>query len=187
MLLRELPAIYFLIYRTLRTSTNPLRMFRNRTIHAGFGLDISNWAKTPAGNPAKEILQHTKDLRLSDHIPAVDAHHLHLWEARRSFLRRWKGHRHNKRLRTRIALLNKEAAEYAAQHCRQKWLEMWDALQGRLSTSRTWQILRYLIDPTKSRSVASNTTQATIHQFPGTQEDLVWELRARYIPPTPRV
>lgn len=108
--------------------------------------DISHWAKTLV----EEIHAAYEETQALRSHPSGRPTLLHLQEARRSLLRRWKGQRHNKRLRIRIALLNKEAAEYAAQLCRQNWLQICDAVQGRLSTSKTWHILRYLIDPIPS-------------------------------------
>lgn len=117
----------------------------------------------------------------------MDNHLLHLLEARRGLLRRWKRQRHNRKLRIRIAKLNNEAAKYAAHLSRQNWLQTCDSLNGRLSTSRTWNLLRYLIEPTKSRGETSKAMQTILHQYPGSTEDLMKTLKTKYFPDTPKV
>ncbi|KAH8025951.1 hypothetical protein HPB51_014284 [Rhipicephalus microplus] len=44
-------------------------------------------------------------IKLSEAIPVVDNHLLHLWEARRSLVRRWRRQKHNRELKIRIAEL----------------------------------------------------------------------------------
>ncbi|KAH9384519.1 hypothetical protein HPB48_026527 [Haemaphysalis longicornis] len=61
-----------------------------------------------------------------------------MWVARHAITRRWKLQRHNKKLIKRIAVLNKQIADYAAKLCRENWLSTCDHLQGRLSARKTW-------------------------------------------------
>lgn len=163
------------------TDWDAVRKKRNDDPHKPID-DIRTWAQ----DLTNDIIQHTKKIQTSDQIPAVDNHLLHLWEARRSLLRRWKRQRQNRKLRIRIANLNKEAAKYAAHLSQQNWHHTCDSLNGRLSTSKTWNLLRYLIDPSKSRGSASKTLQTILHQYPGSTEDLMETLKTRYFPDSPR-
>lgn len=77
--------------------------------------------------------------------PFVHTRFAHMLEARHSLTRRWKRQRRNKKLARRIAVLNREIAD--AKLSRENWLSMCDGLQGKLSTRKTWGLLRHLIDP----------------------------------------
>ncbi|XP_037518279.1 uncharacterized protein LOC119395058 [Rhipicephalus sanguineus] len=77
--------------------------------------NIDDWMK----NVLDTAERHTKRIQLNEEAPAVDTHLLHLWEARRSLLRRWKRQKLNKQLKKRIALLTEQAQEYAERLGRQ--------------------------------------------------------------------
>lgn len=70
----------------------------------------------------QDVKAHTKILETSTTTPSIDARLLHMWEARRSLLKRWKRQRLNRKLKRRIALLTQEAEEYANTLCRENWL-----------------------------------------------------------------
>ncbi|KAH7949459.1 hypothetical protein HPB49_010631 [Dermacentor silvarum] len=52
---------------------------------------------------------HTRTLTTTPDEPDIDAHLVHLWDARRSLTKRWRRQRHNRKLRLRIAQLSAEA------------------------------------------------------------------------------
>ncbi|KAH7964291.1 hypothetical protein HPB51_027471 [Rhipicephalus microplus] len=56
---------------------------------------------------------HTKTIHLNEDNSAVDNHLLHLWEARRSLIKRWRRQKLNRKLKRRIAVLTRQAQEYA--------------------------------------------------------------------------
>ncbi|KAH7954441.1 hypothetical protein HPB49_018459 [Dermacentor silvarum] len=111
------------------------------------------------------VEKHTQKIATTHQTPRIDARLAHLWEARRSLTKRWKRQRHNKKLRKRIQEINDKAAEYAADLCKESWLDLCDGLQGTLSTRKTWQLLRHLIDPMTSKSETNrrNTSQTKSH------------------------
>lgn len=59
---------------------------------------------------------------------------------------------------------------------------MCDGLSGRLSTSKTWNLPRYLIDPTRSRTETCKTIETIMHKFQGSEQSLITALRDRYLP-----
>ncbi|KAM7315781.1 hypothetical protein ISCGN_005564 [Ixodes scapularis] len=133
----------------------------------------------------QDVLAHTKTLQTSTTIPCIDARLLHMWEARRSLLKRLKRQRWNRKLKKRIALLTEKAAEYATSLCRENWLSLCDGLRGTLSTSKTWKLLRYLINPASGKTESHHNLARVIHQFPGKGADLLLTLKARYFPTQP--
>lgn len=121
----------------------------------------------------RDAKAHTKTISMTYQVPHVDTKLLHIWKARHSLSIRWKRQRHNRRLKKRRAQLSKQAAEYAAHLCREIWLTLCDGLQGRLlSTRKTWQLLRHLIDPLKNKGETSKSLALTMHLYPGTTDEL---------------
>ncbi|KAH7954537.1 hypothetical protein HPB49_019531 [Dermacentor silvarum] len=78
----------------------------------------------------------TKKVALTDDVPAVDSHLLHLWEAKRSLIKRWKRQRHNRKLKLRIAKLSQEANEYAQHLDDDNWIQLCASMQGTLHTNK---------------------------------------------------
>nr|XP_050031219.1 uncharacterized protein LOC126527422 [Dermacentor andersoni] len=122
---------------------------------------------------------YTREVDRTEQAPEVDKRLLGLWEARRGLRKRWKKQRMNKKLKKKIAEITKKAEEYATQLARQVWQQFTDSLNGTLSTARTWQILRGLLDPSKSKRESSNSIQRLIHLFQGTDEQLLEEVRKK--------
>ncbi|XP_050032352.1 uncharacterized protein [Dermacentor andersoni] len=55
------------------------------------------------------------------------------------------------------------------------------SLNGQLGCKKTWQLLRSLLDPANTKSAARKKLTQLIHQYPGTDEELLAELASRYI------
>lgn len=143
--------------------------------------DVDTWAEVLRA----DIMATTQKVYTTTKAPNVDTKLLHLWEARRSLVKRWKRQKLNRKLKLRIANLTEEAARYAAELCKQNWLELCDGLSGTLGASNTWRLLRYLIDPTKSKGETTKTMNIILHKFQGTKDDLLKALQQRYLPAFP--
>ncbi|KAG0415419.1 hypothetical protein HPB47_007395 [Ixodes persulcatus] len=120
-------------------------------------------------------------INLTTETPEVDRHQLHLWEARHGLIKRWKRQKLNRKLKKRIAAITAEALEYAAQLARSNWNKKCTDLQGNLGTKDAWQFLRHLLDPSKSKRNTSQNLQKIVRDFPGTNQDLLEQLKLRYI------
>lgn len=77
--------------------------------------DLETWTSKLVETARK----HTTQITLTEDNPAADAHLLHLWDARKGLIKRWKKNKTNRRLKIRIAKLTEEAATYA-QHLSQQ-------------------------------------------------------------------
>ncbi|KAG0425265.1 hypothetical protein HPB47_027564 [Ixodes persulcatus] len=121
--------------------------------------------------------KHTKELPLTLDCPAIDAHLLHLWEARRGLTKRWKKRRTNRKLRLRIAQITLETATYAIHLSQQNWSQFCTKLQGTLGTRRTWHLLGSLMGNKESRSATAYQLRRLIHNYQGTEEELLEELK----------
>ncbi|KAG0424680.1 hypothetical protein HPB47_028111 [Ixodes persulcatus] len=132
--------------------------------------DIEEWTR----QVMEEVTKHTKTIQLISDNPEVDPHFLHLWEARRSgpdHLKRWKKQKRNRKLKIRIALLSRQAEEYAERLGIQNWNQVYDRLPSTLSNRRTWAILKSLLAKTESKNVTGPHIQRLISNYQGSEED----------------
>ncbi|XP_077548311.1 uncharacterized protein LOC144161527 [Haemaphysalis longicornis] len=123
----------------------------------------------------------TQEITTTAQTPFVDARLAHMWAARHSLTRRWKRQRHNKKLVKRIAVLNKQIAEYAAKLCQENWLSTCDGLQGKLSARKTWCLLRHLIDPMSSKTATNRNLTKILNTYKGDGRRLLEDLKAKYL------
>ncbi|XP_037576964.1 uncharacterized protein LOC119459216 [Dermacentor silvarum] len=146
----------------------------------------------PVGSPIQSIHVWSEDIRQAyktatetihrtPEAPEVDRHLIKLWEKRSRLVGRWKRQRLNRSLRLRIAQLTEGAQTYATNLAQQNWQQFCESLRGTLGTSRTWAILRNLIDPSKSKSESTRTLKRIAHLFPGDNVALLLALRDKYI------
>ncbi|KAM7312353.1 uncharacterized protein ISCGN_009258 [Ixodes scapularis] len=139
--------------------------------------DIEEWTR----QVMEEVTKHTKTIQLTSDNPEVDPHLLHIWEARQGLLKRWKKQKRNRKLKVRIALLTREAEEYAEKLGIQNWNQLCDRLQGTLSNRKTWAILRSLLAKTESKKVTCQHIQRLIHNYQGSEEDVLEAITEKYI------
>ncbi|KAH7944577.1 hypothetical protein HPB52_021394 [Rhipicephalus sanguineus] len=95
-------------------------------------------------------------------------------------MRRWRRQRHNNRLRRRIARLERELEAHTAALERQQWGQICNSLNGQMGCKKTWHLLRHMLDPGSSKSAARKQFARIIHQYPGTDEELLDEPITRY-------
>ncbi|XP_049519020.1 uncharacterized protein LOC125943595 [Dermacentor silvarum] len=123
----------------------------------------------------------TKTLQTSEDVPAVDNHLLHLWEARRGLTRRWKKQKLNRKLKIKIAEITQQAEEYAWTLAKNNWLTKCDSLRGGLGAKSAWNLLRCLIEPSKTRGEQKRNLKRALHGYAGTDEQLVTALASKYL------
>ncbi|KAH7935157.1 hypothetical protein HPB52_004567 [Rhipicephalus sanguineus] len=123
----------------------------------------------------------SKKITRTVEAPAVDRNLLHLRDSRRCLLKRWKRQRLNHCLYRRIATLSEEANEYATKLATDGWVQFGGSLRCTLGTRQTWAILRAMLEPEKSKSAMNRTLQRIVHDFRGTDGELIQALKDRYI------
>ncbi|KAG0425096.1 hypothetical protein HPB47_027726 [Ixodes persulcatus] len=114
--------------------------------------------------------QHTTDPKLK-----------HIWEARFSIQLRWKKQKHNRTLRKRVTQLERKIEAYAFELERQQWGQVCDSVNGHLGKKNTWLLLRHLLNPTQTKTAQRNSLDQIVHQHEGDTEDLIKELKDRYL------
>ncbi|XP_075540046.1 uncharacterized protein LOC142574946 [Dermacentor variabilis] len=98
-------------YKTGKARLTDCKAYRNELDNDSDIEDVEAWLNGIIGAADG----HTRTIQLDEDYPAVDNHLLHLWEARRSLLKRWRRQKLNRKLQRRIALLSMQAQEYAEQ------------------------------------------------------------------------
>lgn len=123
----------------------------------------------------------TGEVDTTEEHPAVDKRLMHMWEAHTSLLGRWKTGKNNRKLRLRISRLEREIEDHANELNRQQWWQICDGINGQLGNKKSWFLLRHLLDPTTTKSAARTRLNQIVHQYDGTGEELLEDLKGRYI------
>ncbi|KAK8783214.1 hypothetical protein V5799_015445, partial [Amblyomma americanum] len=136
----------------------------------------AEWAR----DQKKALEKFTQEIAMTSQTPYVDARVTHMWAARHSLTRRWKRQRHSIKLAKR-RVFNEEIAEYTAKLCGEHWLKACDGLQGKLSTGKTWCLLRHLIDPLSSKTATNRNLTKVLNTYKGDGRKLLADLKANYV------
>lgn len=110
--------------------------------------DIEEWTQSLNA----DVTRATKTITTDVQTDRIDSRLAHLIEAKTSILNRWKGQRLNRKLRKKVAELNKAIEEHCRTLCKQQWDELCNAVDGQLHNGKAWQILRHLLDNTATKT-----------------------------------
>ncbi|XP_077543664.1 uncharacterized protein LOC144136797 [Haemaphysalis longicornis] len=145
--------------------------------------DIEEWTKALL----TEAQRATTELETTDDMPNMDSRLAHLLEARNSLKRRWKSQRHNRKLRKRIALLNREIEKHCAVLCHQQWHAICQEADGQIHKSRTWHLLRHLLDDSQTKGTQQHTLARTLLKARKElgDDEVCKRLNDKYLPATP--
>lgn len=126
----------------------------------------------------------TKEVKTDIDTEQMDSRLAHLLEAKQSMLTRWKGHRLNRRLRKRIAMVNQEIEDHCRVLSKQQWDELCNSFDGRIKRGGAWSLLKHLLDQTKTKSNQRTVIGKLVHQScrDTTEEKLLKDLADRYLP-----
>lgn len=127
----------------------------------------------------------TKVVKTDLKVDRMDAHLAHLLEAKKSILARWKTQRLNRRLRKRIAELNREIEAYSEELSKQKWNEICSSVDGQMRVGGKWNLLKQLLDDSQTKCNQRLAIDRLVHSQKrnGVSEAaLLQELADRYLP-----
>ncbi|XP_077530885.1 uncharacterized protein LOC144142925 [Haemaphysalis longicornis] len=147
--------------------------------------DIDEWTDKIARN----VREATKEIETDVETEAMDSRLAHLIEAKKAIQDRWKKQRLNRRLRKKVAELNKEIENHCRVLSNQKWNEMCCAVDGQLHNGKAWNLLKHLMDETKTKSHQRDRLAKLLHRevTENGAEAVTQKLRDRYVPTTPTV
>lgn len=109
-------------------------------------------------------------------------------EARNSLKNRWKRQRHNRKLRKRIATINRDIEKHSAVLCRQQWHAVCcQEADGQVHKSRTLQLLRHLLDENKTKGTQQHVLARTLYKAQKAlgEAEVCKRLNNKYLPSTP--
>lgn len=121
-------------------------------------------------------------------INRMDARLAHLLEAKESILARWKTQRLNRRLRRKVAELNREITRHSEELARQRWTEVCALMDGRMRVGGRWDLLKHLLDDSENKGNQRLAIDRIIHKQKMAGIDdaaLLRDLANRYLPMGP--
>ncbi|KAH6947741.1 hypothetical protein HPB50_021113 [Hyalomma asiaticum] len=95
--------------------------------------DIAAWIQ----NLSEDIRSATQTTETDIETPKVDSRLAHLIEAKNSVLSRWEKQRVNRRLRKKIAEINRTTEEHCQTFCKQQWNELCNEIDGQLYNGKS--------------------------------------------------
>ncbi|XP_077560738.1 uncharacterized protein LOC144175539 [Haemaphysalis longicornis] len=122
--------------------------------------DIDAWCRDLTGS----VEAATKEIETELEVDKMDSRLAHMIEAKNSILARWKKQRLNRKLRKKIAELNRNMEEHCRELCKQQWHELCNAINGQMHNGKAWNILRQLLDETKTKSHQRDRLAKLIHK-----------------------
>lgn len=114
----------------------------------------------------------------------MDSRLAHLLEAKDSLLSRWKTQKLNRRLRKRIAMLNKEIMTHCQVLERQQWQEVCNIVDGQMRIGGKWNLLKHLLHGNKTKTSQNRVVDRILHaerQHHG-DDEIARRLARRYLP-----
>ncbi|KAH6930150.1 hypothetical protein HPB50_010965 [Hyalomma asiaticum] len=99
----------------------------------------------------------------------MDRNLAHLLEDHRSLQERWRTQKTNRRLRKRIALLNRQIEEYSQSLTCQQWNEVCKSLDARMRKGLKWDLLKHLLGDKPTKSEQRLTLDRLLHKARGQQ------------------
>lgn len=139
--------------------------------------DICEWTDSLK----RDIAAATRTVPPEAELEVIDSRLLHMWDAKRSLQERWKRQRHNRSLRKKIAKLNRDIESHAQQLCQQQWESTCTNMENQLGFAKTWNLLRYMLDPEESKTAYRRNINRIIHAYEGSEQDILRELTERYV------
>ncbi|XP_075553569.1 uncharacterized protein LOC142586202 [Dermacentor variabilis] len=106
----------------------------------------------------------------------VDSRLAHLVAAKKSMQRRASRQKLNRKIRKKIAEIDREIEMHCARLCEQEWQELCDTMNGNMSAGRTWKILRHLLDPGSTRTATRTEMAKLRHKYKDDPEAFAEEI-----------
>ncbi|XP_065281367.1 uncharacterized protein [Dermacentor albipictus] len=145
--------------------------------------NIKEWSAHITG----KVKEATKIIETDEQVDKVDGRFAHLFEAKQSILNRWKKQRLNRRLRKKVAELNRVIEAHCRLLCTQQWNEIFNAADGQMHCGKTWNLMRHLLDETKTKSHQRDRLTKIIQRAvkENGETEVIRRIESKYLPVTP--
>ncbi|KAL1481266.1 hypothetical protein MTO96_034558 [Rhipicephalus appendiculatus] len=126
----------------------------------------------------------TQTVEAEPEATMLDSRLAHFMEARNSLRRCSKRQRHNRKLRKRIAQLNRDIEHHSAVLCRQQWHAVCQEADGQLHKGKPWRLLRHLLNDQTTKGAQHYLLNKTIHKAVKEmgEAEVQRRLDAKYLP-----
>lgn len=144
------------------------------------GTDFEGWCKGIRDDAAAATKEIVTDLDVEN----MDSRLARLLEAKQALLTRWKGQKHNRRLRKKVSEVNRAIEEHCKTLCKQQWHELCESVESQLRSGKSWGLLKHLLDQGSSRSSQRRSLARVIHLATDSTPDemVVNTLIDKYLP-----
>ncbi|XP_077550626.1 uncharacterized protein LOC144163745 [Haemaphysalis longicornis] len=106
----------------------------------------------------------TRTIETEDNVGRIDSRLAHLIEAKQSIQARWKTQRTNRKLRKKVAELNREIEAHSRVLCTQQWNEVCNESDSQMHCGKTWSLLKSLLDDSATKSHQHDNLARIIHK-----------------------
>lgn len=133
----------------------------------------------------QDVEKATKSYTVDVDVERLDSRLAHMLEAKNSILKRWRTNRHNRALRKKLAVLNREICQHAEILSRQKWHELCTSMEGQINSGGKWNLLKHLLDESKTKSNQRLAIDRTIHKLKTSgqsEADILQSTADKYLP-----
>lgn len=133
----------------------------------------------------KDVQAATKVVKTDLKVDRMDARLAHLLEAKNSILARWRTHRLHRRLRKKIAELNRAIEAHSIELSKQQWNEVCSSVDGQMRAGGKWNLLKHLLDDSQSKSNQRLAIDRIVHNQKAAgvfEHVLLQELAEKYLP-----
>ncbi|KAM7293803.1 hypothetical protein ISCGN_023386 [Ixodes scapularis] len=175
-----------------RSHTKPLKEFtitdwdqfrksrEERALIQDSSIDLERWATQLKG----DVISATKTVQTDLEIDRMDNRLANLLEAKKALLDRWKGQRLNRRLRKKIAELNRTIEDHCQSLTRQQWDEVCNSVDGEMRVGGKWNLLKHLLNESNSNSNQNRVISRVLHEArqSETEDALLDVLTNKYLP-----
>ncbi|XP_037520769.1 uncharacterized protein LOC119397415 [Rhipicephalus sanguineus] len=191
-LMVDLGSDHYITTTTFEVSQKKLRAFsitdwdrfrkirRERADHGEKPEGLEQWT----GSIMQDVRESTKMVQTDLQTEKIDSRLAHLLEAKQSLLERWKGQCLNRRLRKKIAEVNKVIEEHCQTLSRQQWDDICNSIDGQVRTQGKWNLLKHLLDETGTKSNQRRVLAKTLHEATrsSTEKEVLDYLAKKYLP-----
>ncbi|XP_037505344.1 uncharacterized protein LOC119381643 [Rhipicephalus sanguineus] len=162
------------------TDWDKFRKLREERSEGEEKLDLERWT----AQIGEDIRATTKEITTDLPVGKMDSRLAHLLEAKQSLLTRWKGQRLNRRLRKKIAEVNRSIEEHCKVLSKQQWDEVCNSVDGQMRRGGPWNLLKHLLNENNTKSNQRCTLTRILHAARQGSSDnqVLAELVGKYLP-----
>lgn len=131
-----------------------------------------------------DIKAATRKLLTDANVEAMDSKLAHLIEAKQAITKKWRTQRLNRKLRKKIAELNKQIEQHCNNLCKQQWDEFCETIDGQIRNGKAWKLIKHLLDEQGTKSNQRHCLARAIHIALKNQdiETVTKQLIQKYLP-----